>query len=82
MSGFQTWRNITLRNIQVVDPWGSPGVLFGNATNPMTGIVFDNVVIKNPGSSPFGTDYFCQPGGIQGSLIGINAPVPSCFQQN
>lgn len=37
--GCVTFANITLRNIHVTKPWLSPGVILGNATNPMKGLV-------------------------------------------
>jgi hypothetical protein len=79
MSGFQTWRNITLRNVQINNPVFSPGVLFGNTTNPMQNIVFDNVVVKKPGWFPFGTNYYCPQGGIHGVVSGETQPIPTCF---
>eukprot|EP00660_Eupelagonema_oceanica_P007966 gene7966-15690_t len=42
------WRNIVLRDITINNPKMSPGVVIGNAKNPMQGIVFDNVVVNNP----------------------------------
>lgn len=38
------FRNITLRNVLVVDPLMTPGVLLGNVSNPMQ-IAFDNVTV-------------------------------------
>ena len=79
MSGFQTWQNIVLRNIYIKNPVGSPGVLLGNDTNPIRGLVFDNVVVENPGGKPWGDDYYyCQ--NVQGTVLGGTTPVPSCFQ--
>ncbi len=80
MSGFQTWTNITLRNIQIIDPVGSPGVLLGNSSNPMQNVVFDNVVVKNAGWFPFGTDYYCHD--LPGHVTGVVQPTPSCFLKN
>ena len=57
-----TLRNITLRNIVIEDPLISPGVIFGNQSNPITGLTFDNVtVVKgNVGDIfPFGSGYQC-----------------------
>ena len=56
---------------------GSPGLIFGNDSNPMTGVVFHNVVVNNPGTKPFGTDFFCQD--IVGTYSGTTSPVPSCL---
>ena len=78
MSGYQTWNNIVLRNITINSPKNSPGILIGNATNPITGVVFDNVVVNNPGTKPWGDDfYFCD--GVQGTVVGATTPAPPCF---
>jgi polygalacturonase len=78
MSGYQTWKNIVLRDIFINNPIGSPGLVFGNASNPMTGVIFDNVVVTNSGDQPFGTNYFCE--GIEGVSSGTTVPVPTCFK--
>jgi polygalacturonase len=79
ISGYQTWTNITLRNIRVNSPRKSPGVLLGNATNPMKNVVFDNVVVHDPGDSPWGEEYYyCE--GIEGYATRGTTPVPPCFK--
>merc|ERR1712110_916650 len=50
------YTNITLRNITVNSPKQSAGVLIANRSVPMQGIVFDNVVVNNPASKPWGDD--------------------------
>jgi len=78
MSGYQTWENIVLRDIIIRNPKGSPGVIFGNISNPIRGLVFDNVIVENPGEEPWGEDfYYCE--GIQGTALGDTYPVPPCF---
>ena len=79
MSGFQTWTNITLRDIYVHNSLKSPGVIMGNVSNPIHNLVFDNVVFSgNIGEEPWGDDYYyCD--GIEGKAIGSD-PVPQCFQ--
>jgi polygalacturonase len=73
------YRNITLRNITINNPKEGPGLIYGNETNPMQNIIFDNVIVNNPGSKPFGEDYFCQ--NVQGGIaMGNTQPVPSCFE--
>mmetsp|Transcript_7424 Transcript_7424/g.11072 ORF Transcript_7424/g.11072 Transcript_7424/m.11072 type:complete len:421 (-) Transcript_7424:934-2196(-) len=80
MSGYQTWENIVLRNITIRNPKGSPGVIFGNVSNPIRGLIFDNVVVENPGDEPWGDDfYYCE--GIQGTALGNTFPVPPCFAE-
>jgi hypothetical protein len=52
----------------------------GNATNPMKNVVFDNVVVNNPGTQPFGDDFYvCH--GIEGYALGNTFPVPPCFKK-
>lgn len=79
ITAHQTWSDIVLRDIRIIDPDGSAGVLLGNSTNPMTGVVFDNVVVENPGKAPWGSDmYYCE--GINGIAMGSTSPVPPCFE--
>jgi hypothetical protein len=80
MSGYQTWSNITLRNIFINNPTHSPGVLMGNSTYPMHNVSFVNVVVRHPGDEPFGTDYFCE--GIEGVSKGLTNPEPTCFDSS
>jgi len=78
MSGAQTWVNITLKDITINNPIKSPGVLLGNSSNPMQNVIFENVIINNPGSKPWGDDfYLCD--GIAGIATGTTYPVPPCF---
>ena len=43
----------------MVDPRSSPGVVLGNGSLPMSGVVFEDVVFQNPpDDGPWGTDYF------------------------
>ena len=44
----------------------------------MKAIVFDNVVVTDPGSRPFGSRYYaCE--GTDGTALGTTTPVPPCF---
>lgn len=68
--GCATFRNIHLRNVTVNDPLLSPGVVLGNASRPMQGIVFDGVRVRfgdNPlrGRFPWGRDYMCKAADVQ-----------------
>ena len=46
----------------------------------MQNVVFDNVVVTNPGAHPFG-DLFYQPcDGIDGTATGTTTPIPLCFK--
>jgi len=40
------YRNITLRDINIINPLQSPGVIIGSDSAPVEGIVFDNVVVS------------------------------------
>lgn len=83
MSGYQTWADIALRDITIIDPKHSPGVLMGNTSNPITGLVFDNVIVKYQGERvshrlPWGNVYMpCE--GIEGTSRGGSDPVPRCL---
>ena len=73
------WRNITLRDVLVVNPRMSPGVVLGNSTAPMQDIVFDNVKVVNPGTQPWGKEYY-KCAGVQGGCASNGTmPVPPCF---
>ena len=74
-----TWTNITLRNVTVNSPRQSPGVILGNNTNPMTNVVFDDVVVNNPGNRPWGDQYYDCDGVRNGIAKGSTNPVPPCF---
>ena len=73
--------NLTLRNITIVSPKGSPGVLYGNSSLPIAGLVFDNVVVTDPpADGVWGTDYYYCEGVSQGVATGTTWPVPPCFE--
>lgn len=79
ITGFQIWENITLKDITIYDPVHSPGVLMGNLSNPMKNVIFDNVVVVNPGEKPWGPTYNdCD--GIEGIARGKTWPIPPCFK--
>ena len=74
-----SFSNITLKDILITDPKNSPGVILGSSTNPMKGIVFDNVTVTNADKGPWYKDYYkCE--GVEGSTaLGGTSPVPPCF---
>lgn len=75
-----TWSNITLRDITVNGGSTSPGVVLGNQTNVMEGVLFDNVVVNNPSLNPLGDKYYiCEA--TQGIATGGTRPVPPCFKE-
>jgi len=60
----------------------SPGIVFGNASRPMEGVIFDNVTVlpADPKAEPWGKDFYhCE--GVNGVATGGTAPVPPCFTQ-
>jgi|EP00945_MAST-04E_sp_MAST-4E-sp1_P000990 polygalacturonase len=80
MSGSGRYRNITLRNITIRNSKKSPGVIIGNMSTPMTNLTFDNVKFVNPGSKPWGSDYYRCSGVQNGVAVGDTWPVPNCFK--
>jgi polygalacturonase len=77
------WRNITLKNIQILNPKESPGVIFGNSSVPMQGVVFDNVVVTplDEGKKPWGDQFYYCKGVKRGVATGGTKPVPPCFDE-
>eukprot|EP01147_Barroeca_monosierra_P002756 gene2756-8133_t len=73
------WRNIVLRDILIFDPKMSPGVILGNDTFPMYDILFDNVKVVNPGSYPWGDEYYKCKGVSNGTATATTNPVPPCL---
>ncbi|GAB5363910.1 hypothetical protein AAMO2058_000923900 [Amorphochlora amoebiformis] len=74
-----SYENITLRNISILNPGKSPGVLLGNSKNPMRNVLFDNVKVLNPKKKPWRHDYYkCV--GVNGVATGGTWPVPECFK--
>jgi hypothetical protein len=72
--------NITLRNITVLNPGRSAGVLIADASAPMENVVFDNVVVKNAKKEdPWGDGFDCE--NVNGVATGGTDPVPSCFKK-
>ncbi len=80
ITGYHTWRNITLRDIYVHNALQSPGVLMGNTTNPMIDIKFENVVFTdfNKRTKPWGEKYYCPQGGVKGQSSG-SVPSADCL---
>lgn len=73
------YANITLRNITVISPKQSPGVLIADPSTPMQNVVFDNVKVSNPGSEPWGNSFYkCE--NVNGVATGTTDPVPPCFK--
>lgn len=75
-----TYANITLRNVTVLRPKTSPGVIRANATNPMQGVVFDGVRVVDPGDQPWGDAFYDCEGVAGGIATGDTWPVPPCFE--
>jgi hypothetical protein len=71
------YRNIHLKNITVVNPKKSPGVIMGGSDHPMQNVVFEDVVIVNPSKDE---DYYKCEGVSGGVAKGKTWPVPKCFE--
>ena len=79
--GCATFRNITLRRVTIDDPLLSPGVILGNATNPMAAVVLDDVAVRYPSTSlrgrfPWGRRFRCEHARV--TTRGKTAKIPSC----
>eukprot|EP00039_Didymoeca_costata_P013631 m.210786 g.210786 ORF g.210786 m.210786 type:complete len:459 (-) comp15826_c0_seq12:994-2370(-) len=77
--GCVDFRNITLRNIYVHQPLLSPGIILGNATNPMKNILFDNVVVTMSGEAgkwPYKNNYQCEYADVK--ITNGTSPAPIC----
>jgi len=73
------YTNITLRNITINNPKQSAGVLIADSGSPMQNVVFEDVVVNNPASKPWGDDgYYCK--NVNGVAKGSTHPVPPCFK--
>ena len=73
--GCVTMRNITLRNVRIERPLLSPGVILGNASNPI-GLAFENVTVDAPGAFPFGKGFECEHAS---GTAAASSPVPPCL---
>eukprot|EP00729_Bicosta_minor_P002821 gene2821-15510_t len=78
------WENITLRNVHIRNPKESPGLIFGNGSMPMTGVVFENVTVLpvDAGKKPWGNEYYYCKGVSRGLATGGTNPVPPCFDHD
>ena len=66
-----------LRSVTVNNPKKPHSFLMANAAAPMDGILFEDVVVNNPG----GENYWEHCEGVaRGSATGKTSPVPPCFQ--
>ena len=79
--GCATFANITLRNVLITQPLLSPGVILGNASNPMHNLTFDGVRVDfgtNPlrGRYPWGQGYQCGHAAV--NVVGKTEPKPLC----
>jgi len=69
---------VMFKDITVVGGAISPGVMIGNESNPMTDIVFDNVLAHNAARWPWGSSFYaCY--GMNGTTTGNTYPQPQCF---
>jgi hypothetical protein len=73
--------NVLLKNVTVIDPRNSPGVILGNSSTPLVNITFEDVIIENPPADGyFGDDYYYCQDVQNGVATGKTWPVPPCFE--
>ncbi|KAJ8600586.1 hypothetical protein CTAYLR_008175 [Chrysophaeum taylorii] len=73
------YSNILLKNITVLNPSMSAGVILANASTPMVNVTFQDVTVQNPADEPWGdAQYYCS-GVASGTATGKTWPVPPCF---
>jgi hypothetical protein len=81
-SGFQTWNNILFKDVTIIKPKGYIGVLMGNSTNPIKGVVLENVVVKQQEEwrKLFYGDNFYNCLGVEGWYNGTTSPKLTCLK--
>ena len=76
------FRNITLRNVAVIDPLMAPGALVGNVSNPME-VFFDNVKVTTSkswmGQWPWKGTYLSE--NVVGTCVNGCDPLPDGFTE-
>ena len=73
------YRNITLRNVTVNSPKKPDSYIMANASVPMDGVRFIDVVVNNPGTKK-GKNFYTHCEGVsRGVATGKTSPVPPCF---
>ena len=75
MSAFDTWSNITLKDITISNPLSYPGAFFSNSSNPIENLVLDNVIVT--GAREDRSDYLCS--GPIGGNVTKSSPIPACI---
>ena len=74
------FRNITLRNVTIHKPKTSAGVIFGNSSKSIEGLVFDGVRVIDPvEDGAWGKENFYCEGVSKAVATGGTTPVPPCF---
>ena len=71
-----------MRNVAITNPALSPGAILGNETNPMRGLVFENVVVTRSekpffGAWPWNHTYLSTF--AEGTCVGTCDPLPDGF---
>eukprot|EP01052_Picozoa_sp_SAG31_P043274 SAG31_NODE_7156_length_1771_cov_7.286483_2_plen_96_part_00 len=78
------YADITLRNLTIISPAQSVGVVLANSTTPMQNVLFDGVRVtgKIPnGQKPWEkVGYYVCEGVQNGVATGDTYPVPPCFE--
>jgi hypothetical protein len=69
-----TYQNITLRNVIIHNPRGSPGVILADASNPIDTITFDNVTVTSGGTISSSLSEF-NGRDVRGLFRGLDQPI-------
>jgi hypothetical protein len=72
------YENITLRNITINDSKMSPGVIMANESTPIINLTLQDVIFNNPGTSPWGDDYYKCEHVKDIHILGNTWPIPTC----
>ena len=77
------WSNIVLRDINITNPEYGPGVILGNESNPISNLVFNNVIVKEEKKefNIWKKNYICS-GVSKGIVLGKTNPIPDCLDYN
>ena len=71
---------MTFKDITITNPKNSPGLILGNTTNPMEGLIFDNVMVTHTDWWPWHKNYYKCEGVAESFVLGETTPVPPCFE--
>uniref|UniRef100_A0A7S1B9L9 Pectate lyase superfamily protein domain-containing protein n=1 Tax=Corethron hystrix TaxID=216773 RepID=A0A7S1B9L9_9STRA len=72
------FKNIMLRDVTIISPQRSPGVVLADKDAPIQNVTFHNVVVTDPDRAE--GDYHTCEGVAVGFATGNTNPVPKCFK--